>query len=72
MHIGMTNCINSTGNKAKFKTKLTKLFIHKLVAKESIAITFSFAGLKASPRTDSFTELKKGKAKMVSDWQEFY
>lgn len=40
MHIYMANYINSFGNKTKFKTKLTKLFTHKLVAKKSICHYF--------------------------------
>ena len=71
MHVGVANCINSVGNTATFKTKLTKLFIYKLVAKESIAVTFSFAGFEGISKDSQFYRVKKGKAEMVSDWQAF-
>lgn len=40
MCIGVDNYINSVGNKTKFEIKLTKLFIHKVMAKDSVCHHF--------------------------------
>lgn len=66
LHIGMANYINSLGNKPKFKTKLTKLFIRQLVAKDSSAIPFNSVGFEGITEENQFYRVKEVKAESLS------
>lgn len=65
----IANYISSLRHKIKSRTKLTKLFIHKLGAWECICHYLQFAGFKGIIKLVLWS---KKKAEVVSDCQAFY
>lgn len=70
MCIGIDNYINSVGNKTKFEIKLTKLFIHKVMEKDSV-ITFSSVGFEGIIKESQLYRLRGGKVEIDFEWQAF-
>lgn len=56
----MANDVSPVGNKAKFKTKLTKLLVHTLWQRNPSAVTFSFAGFEGIMKPVLSSKKRKG------------